>query len=79
MKLIATRLDQCDAALATRRFADPTKVIPGPGLAVREYVVAAHLLQFGHAERLISGSLRNVSLENAVSRELSKLLVVDLL
>lgn len=71
-------LNQRNAALPTRRLADPAQVVPGGGLPVREDVAAGHLLQLRRAQVLLRRPRGLVTLED-ITREVSEFLGGDLL
>lgn len=80
LKLLLLLLNQCDAALATGRLADPAEVVPGRGLPVGEDVAPGHLLQLRVAQVLLrrpGGGL--VALEDAVAGQVAEFLRGDLL
>ena len=71
-------LNQCNAALPAGRLADPSQVVPGGGLPIREDVAAGHLLQLRRAQVLLCRPRGLVTLED-IAREVGEFLGGDLL
>ena len=73
------KLNQGNAALTTRGLAHTTQIISRFHLPIRKDVVATHISQFSLAQWFFGRTWRNISLEDIITRQLLKLLVMYLL